>query len=182
MVRWPWQRPPPPDWPSILLPREHDFLTLWADSRDGAAMPVRRALPPERLAPWLGWLHLLRPEKGGRDFRYEIYSTRSFASRPPEMTGRRVSEWQDERTAYALDFYRQAFRTAGPVYSRSATTPGVEWTTFSRLCVPLGEEGRITHLLTLMSERRKADAGAFDVAPVDLESALAGYPPNEAPA
>ncbi len=162
------------DWAGELLAREKDFLAFWAARRGASGLPPRAALPPEALGPWIGWINLLVPLEGGRDFRYAVHATRSRRTAMPEMTGKRVSEWADARTEIASAFYRAAWRHRAPIYARLAEQPDRPWTRMSRVCVPLGDEDGVTHLMSLMSEHTPRDPTAFEIAVIDLDAALAG--------
>lgn len=135
----------------LLKENELSLLQFWDSLRAGRAMPERSDIKPEGLFPWLGYLHLLEPIDGGRDFRYVIFTTRTLIGKDRDMTGKCVSDWGDERVIRALRLYREVIEQAQPVYSAIPERHEDDWVVYSRLCLPLGRQGTVTHVMSMLT-------------------------------
>lgn len=136
-----------------LTSNEEALLGLWNSLRADRPMPSRDDLQTEDLFNWIGWLHLLIPVDNGADFRYEVFGTEELPREDPDMTGRCVSEWHDDRANRAEVFYGAAFAQKRPVYSCLPDRNDSDWLLISRLCLPLGNENGVDHLLCLLTRR-----------------------------
>ena len=136
------------DW---LTENELSLLQFWDSLRAGRTMPERQDIVPEDLFPWLGFLHLLEPIDGGRDFRYVIFTTRTLVGRDKDMTGKYVSDWGDERVVHAMRLYRAVVENARPVYNSTPERHEDDWVVQSRLCLPLGKGDTVTHIVSMLT-------------------------------
>lgn len=143
-----------------LKENELSFLEFWDKRRDGRVMPERADFAPEDLFPWIGHLHLLEPIDGGRDFRYAIFTTRTLVGKEQDMSGKLVSDWQDERVVHALNLYRSVVDHAKPFYNAIPERHREDWVIYSRLCVPLGQAGTVTHVVSMLTPRQRRAIGA----------------------
>ncbi|MBL6599632.1 MAG: hypothetical protein ISP41_12130 [Alphaproteobacteria bacterium] len=148
------------------------MLAFWEAKRAGRSMPRRTDFVAEELREWIGWLHLLRPVPDGDDldFIYEVFSTRSSIGAHYEMTGRRVGEWDDDRVAVALEFYRAVMREKSPVTFAAPERFEKDFIAFRRIALPFGDETGITHILAHLSELPIAGAGHREPVRLDLET------------
>jgi len=135
----------------MLTEKELSLLQFWNARRAGRAMPERADFVPEDLFPWIGFLHLLEPIDGGRDFRYAVFTTRTLVGMDKDMTGKRISDWNDDRTGFALQLYGSVLDHARPVYSALPERHREDWVVYSRLCLPLGANGIVTHIVSMLS-------------------------------
>jgi hypothetical protein len=68
------------------------------------------AVDPVLLRPALGYINLLEPVDGGRDFRYRLYGSCIAEVTGDDLTGRRVSDlWA---SAHVVDFSVACYRAA----------------------------------------------------------------------
>lgn len=137
-----------------LKPKEQSLLEFWNMRRAGRTMPERTDIFPEDLFPWLGFLHLLEPVDGGNDFKYVIFTTRTLVGADQDMTGKRVSDWGDDRVEHALRLYGAVMRHACPVYNAEPERHEDDWVVYSRLCLPLGRNGNVTHIVAMLTEEK----------------------------
>lgn len=134
-----------------LTESEISLLRFWDSRRAGRAMPERTDIAPEDLFLWIGYLHLLEPIDGGRDFRYAVFTTRTLIGANKDMTGKRVSDWNDDRTGLAMELYGAVLKHAQPIYSALPERHKDDWVAYSRLCLPLGTADAITHIVSMLS-------------------------------
>ncbi len=135
-----------------LTEKELSLLQFWNGRRAGRAMPERSDFRPEDLFSWIGYLHLLEPIDGGRDFRYAVFTTRTLVGEDQDMNGKRVSDWGDERVEYALRLYGAVIEQARPIYNMVPERHKDDWIVYSRLCLPLGTKDGITHIVAMLTQ------------------------------
>ncbi len=131
-----------------LTEGELALLTIWDARCKGRPTPERTDFTPEDLFPWLGYLHLLTPIDNGADFHYTVFSTRTLLGQDQDMTHKRVSEWSDKRAEYARQLYSTVMTHQRPIYSLVPERFERDLVLYSRVCLPLGKEGRISHILS----------------------------------
>lgn len=136
-----------------LTAKERSLLQFWNTVRAERAMPERSDFVPEQIFPWIGFLHLLEPIDGGRDFRYAVFTTRTLLGRDKDLNGKRVSDWDDERAGFAMRLYGAVLEHACPIYSALPERHEDDWIVYSRICLPLGPKEKITHILAMLSPR-----------------------------
>ena len=130
------------------------MFQYWSELRDERVMPHRHDVRPEDIYTYLGWLHLVQPIDGGKDFQYAVFNTRTVPGSDQDMTGKRVSDWGVPRHQYAMDLYGKVLESKSPVYSLVPERYKEDWLAYSRLCLPLGERSQVSHILVLLSEMR----------------------------
>jgi len=135
----------------LLKENELSLLQFWDSRRAGRTMPERSDFKPEDLYPWLGYLHLLEPIDGGRDFRYVIFTTRTLIGKDKDMTGKCVSDWGDDRVVHAIRLYRSVVDLAKPVYNAIPERHEDDWGVYSRICLPLGTQDTVTHVVSMLT-------------------------------
>lgn len=130
--------------PATLPPELSRFLSLWESKRGtGRTMPARREFSLEELWPWMGRLHLVELEQGGKDGRYRVFATASTERFRQEMTGHLISEFQPADMAVrALEDHRAVVTAQGPVIRTVHDLLGGTMMHWTRLAVPLGDDGR----------------------------------------
>lgn len=141
------------NWTTQLADVEKQFLAFWHRLADGRAMPARQDFKAEQLRPWLKHLHLLEPLEGGSDFRYLVFSHQNETTGMPEMTGHCISEWDPRRRDLAMEVYGFAAETAAPVYQATPERNDRDVFVFSRVVVPFGTDGRVRHLMALLTSQ-----------------------------
>lgn len=136
-----------------LTEKELSLLQFWNTRRAERAMPERSDIRPEDLFPWIGFLHLLEPVDGGRNFRYAVFTTRTLLSRDRDLNRKCVSDWGDERVGFAMRLYGTVLKHARPVYSALPERHEEDWYVYSRICLPLGTGDTVTHILSMLTPR-----------------------------
>lgn len=136
-----------------LTEKELSLLAFWDSRRGNRAMPKRSDFLPEDLFPWMSFLHLLEPIDNGRDFRYAVFTTRTLLGKDVDLNGKFVSDWDDVRVGYAMRLYGTVMETSRPVYSIQPERHEEDWFVYSRLCLPLGSAGGITHIVAMLTPR-----------------------------
>ncbi|RVU38281.1 PAS domain-containing protein [Hwanghaeella grinnelliae] len=142
-----------------LTENERALLQFWKTLKADRTMPERKDLVPEELFPWIGYLHLLEPIGGGRDFRYVVFTTRTLLGKDRDLHKRCVSNWDDERAGFAMRLYGAVMEHARPIYSVLPERHKNDWVVYSRICLPLGSRDKITHILAMLSPH---DGGVID--------------------
>ncbi len=140
-----------------LTEGELALLTFWDACRKGRPMPERTDFTPEDLFPWMGYLHLLKPIDDGADFQYMVFTTRTLLGQDQDMSRKRVSEWPDKRADFARQLYRTVMTHRHPVYSLIPERFERDMVLYSRVCLPLGKDGRITHIMSHLTPQDDAD-------------------------
>lgn len=129
--------------PAALPPNLARFLALWDNRRAGRAMPARRDFTLDDLWPWMGYLHLVELEAGGADGRYRVFATASTERFRQEMTGRLISQYQPpEMAGRALEDHRAVVAAKAPVTRTLHDVLGGTMMHWTRLAVPLGDDGQ----------------------------------------
>lgn len=129
--------------PAALPPELARFLSLWEGKRGAArVMPRRSDFSLEELWPWMGHLHLVELKQGGADGRYRVFATASTERFRQEMTGRLISEYKPaDLAARAIEDHRTVVAACGPVTRTVHDLLGGTMMHWSRLAVPLGDDG-----------------------------------------
>lgn len=129
---------------SLLPPDLKTFLELWESKRQGRLMPRRSDFTVEEFTPWLGRLHLVRVEgENDGDGRYIVFATRSAERYGREMTGKLLSQFEPAEMAdRALEDHYRILRERGPTYSEINNTFGPLLMHWSRLALPLSDDGQ----------------------------------------
>jgi len=143
--------------------------TLWAPRVDDArTAPVRHLirhfdgkagradgipddlLDPTELKPALGYINLVEPVDGGRDFRYRIFGTYITAFTGCDMTGRLLSELPDCRNVvdYALASCRAVLARRLPLLSQRMPIDAKGKSRWERVVLPfVAPDNSVTRLL-----------------------------------
>jgi hypothetical protein len=127
------------------------FLTAYWHGLAGAGeLPHFKQIDPIALRPALGYVMLLDPVEGGRDFRYRLYGSLIASVSGFDMTGKLLSEHPAKSyvTEFGLASYRAAVQRGEPVYTERHTIGAVHATRWQRVALPLvGDDGTITRIL-----------------------------------
>lgn len=152
----------------ILKKNERSLLDFWDARRAGRVMPKRTDINPEDLFPWIGYLHLLEPVDGGHDFRYAVFTTRTIIGADNDMTGKRVSDWGDERVVQAMRLYGAVLEQGRPIYNAVPERHENDWIVYSRICLPLGTAEGVTHILAMLTRVKEKLHEPIYPAAIDL--------------
>lgn len=158
---------PPAAFPAFLSA----LLQLWTDKRGDRTMPARRDFRTVDLEPWLSELHLVavRPE----GLRFIVFAVGPASRYGREMTGRYVSDLEPEMLATETErSYRAAAESRAPAFCAGSTRPfRGKARTWSRLILPLSDDGlTVDHLLVAIRDDG-AEAGANSIAAQELMAA-----------
>jgi hypothetical protein len=121
---------------------------------DGKSGPVdgipSGLLDPTELKPALGYINLVEPVEGGRDFRYRIFGTYITAVTGCDMTGRLLSELPDCRNVvdYALASYRAVLARRLPLLSQRMPIDAKGKSRWERVILPfVAPDNSVSRLL-----------------------------------
>ncbi len=139
---------PQPD--QLDAPPLRFLLEHWTRLTHGIGLALARTINPFELEPALGYIMLLEPIEGGRDFRYRLYGSRLAELSGFDMTRRRLSD--HPVSAYAAEFgvavYRAAMRQRRPLYSTRNPVGAKFARRWHRLVLPYADpSGAVTRLL-----------------------------------
>ena len=139
--------------PSSLPWEKLRFLrTYWDSLKRGTAPPHYRAIDPLSMGPILGYVMLLEPVGGDRDFRYRLFGTAVATVSEFDLTGQLASSLH--ASAQVVEFGLAAFRAVArrkiPLYSVRTPIGAYRTAQWHRLTVPfVGDEGELARLLAV---------------------------------
>ena len=121
------------------------LVQRWYHLRASGSSPHLRHIDPFALRPALGYLMVLEPVDGGRDFRYRLFGSSIARISGFDMTGRKLSE--HPARAYVSEFgiavCRASLRGGQPIYSTRHPV-GAEFTTcWHRLALPFVDDAGV---------------------------------------
>lgn len=134
-------------------PRAPQLRFLYDYYRDlacGPGFPSQRRVDPLGMRPALGYVMLLDPVDGGRDFRYRLYGSFIAGVSGRDMTGKLVSTYPVELATveYMLALYRAVLTRKMPVMAVHRPLGARTTKAWHRLILPLGDEaGGVGRLL-----------------------------------
>jgi hypothetical protein len=138
-------------WPDqVSAPPLRYLLDHWLKLTDGIGLPLARTLNPFELEPARGYVMVLQPVEGGRDFRYRFYGSRLTVVSGFDMTGRRLSSHPVSTYAaeFAIAAYRAAMRRRLPLYTTRDPVGAAVARRWQRLALPFADaSGAVTWLL-----------------------------------
>jgi len=127
------------------------LLTYWLGLRNGRGTPRPEQINPLEMRPALGYVALVDPIDGGRDFRYRLYGTVLASISDIDMTGKLLSELKASRSVRELSLasYRAALQRPQPIYLVRSPGGAVLTAQWHRLTLPLFDDaGRVIRFLT----------------------------------
>ena len=126
-------------------------LGLWIQRRGAKAMPARRTLRPEELAPVLGKVNLLAVLRDPLRFQFRVRGSVIANLHDRDMTGRDVRDMQPpEYRDMLLGHYAEAVTAAAPILYDIRVARGRHEASYRRIILPLGRaDGFVEMLLTV---------------------------------
>ncbi|MCA0449122.1 MAG: hypothetical protein LCH62_05055 [Proteobacteria bacterium] len=126
-----------------------DLHAMWAAKKDALVFPPRASFVVEDFMPWIGRLHLVEvlPDD---DFRFVIYGASTNVSRRRDYSGLKLSEIADPLARIWEQGYRNAVAARTPQFFHhpiDVYAPREERVSWWRAILPLGDGGKVTHLL-----------------------------------
>ena len=126
----------------LATDQNHFLLSHWHAKRGAARTPPVSAIDPTEMRPALGYLMLIDPIEGGRDFRYRLYGSLLATVSGADLTGRTVSEhWA---STYVVDFslatYRAVYLRGEPLYTLRHPARAEYTRSWERLILPFADE------------------------------------------
>lgn len=143
-----WDPPPA----GAMAPPLRFLLAHWHRlAADGAPPPARR-IDPTALRPAFGYMTVLEPIDGGRDFRYRLHGGALARMIGIDMTGRRLSEHPNHVHAaeFVIALFRAVRRRRRPLFSVRHLDGSAGARCRQTLALPFVDEvgDRVTRLLT----------------------------------
>lgn len=157
--------------PASYPDRLRTLHALWDSRRGGRAMPALGAFGIDELKPWLSETHLVAVHPDG--LRFAVFASGPASRYGREMTGRYVSDLEPETLATETErSYRAAAESRAPAFCAGSTRPfRGKARTWSRLILPLSDDGlTVDHLLVAIRDDG-AEAGANSIAAQELMAA-----------
>lgn len=155
-AEFPGRAPPSFAWnpdPQSLVSDKLRFLCRYWDSlKHGAPVPHYRAIDPLNMGPILGYVLLVDPVDGDRDFRYRLFGTAVAAVSELDLTGRLASELVASTNVveFGLASYRAAARRMEALYTLRTPFGAYRTAQWHRLTLPLvGDDGRLARLIAV---------------------------------
>lgn len=134
-----------------------DLFDYWHRCRAQASFPRRTEIDPLALSKsLLPHLYILTVEEDG-GYRFRLAGTRMAEIFRIDVTGKRLDEvLVDHDLMNAIRSYDRIVTRAAPWYSRVVyNVDGESGILYQRLTLPLGEDGKVTHLLGGLTVHRK---------------------------
>ena len=143
--------------PSGPLPH---LFAYWLSLRGGRDFPSRQDIDPEGMAPILRHIMLVEALPDG-DWLYRVAGSHIVEGVGTEISRRRLRELGDALAADRLKRQFDAFRADPmPEYTlRSSPWRLRDWTIYSRLLLPVGVGGRLTHILGAIEFKEERSYG-----------------------
>jgi hypothetical protein len=127
------------------------LLAFWEARRGSRSMPSRTDFDVIDLKPWLGNLHLLDVEGGGREFRYRVYGSVLAEYFGHDFTGKTTAAVRPEAREIVRGEYRAVCREQRPIFvHRQRDVSGGE-VRVERLVLPLSSDGASVDKLMVCS-------------------------------
>ncbi|MBI3515875.1 MAG: PAS domain-containing protein, partial [Proteobacteria bacterium] len=134
----------------LAAPPLRFLLEHWLRLSQDIGLPLARKIDPFELKPALGYIMLLEPVAGDRDFCYRLYGSRIADISGFDMTGKLLSEHPASTYATELGIavYRAVVRRRRPLYTTRNPVGGKFARRWHRLILPFADaSGSITRLL-----------------------------------
>ncbi|HWK44867.1 MAG TPA: PAS domain-containing protein [Stellaceae bacterium] len=132
----------------IQDPRLQALLRYWECRRGTADAPPIAAIDPVEFRFILGWLMIMEPLEGGRDFRYRLYGTCIADAFGRDLTGRNIGDSFPEVANLAITVYRRVMERRCAVLTRHTPPESIPIERWERLALPfLDSKGDVTRLL-----------------------------------
>ena len=139
--------------PSSLPWEKLRFLrTYWDSLKRGTELPHYRAIDPVSMGPILGYVMLLEPVGGDRDFRYRLFGTAVAAVSEFDLTGQLASSLHasTQVVEFGLAAFRAVARRKIPLYSVRNPIGAYRTAQWHRLTVPfVDDQGELARLLAV---------------------------------
>jgi hypothetical protein len=141
-----------PDAGLLTEPQLRHALEYWNGIRGERQMPLASEISPFELRPALGYVLLIDVEDDGWDGRFRLYGTRVAEMYGEDMTGKRVSDI--DNNSYATQLFRAIYRVMtirrAAVFSHHQPPLHVSVTAWKRLMLPLADEtGAVCRFLSV---------------------------------
>ncbi len=127
------------------------LLGHWQRLKGEHRYPLASLIDPLEMRPALGYITLLAPIDGGRDFRFRLFGTVIAAACEFDMTGDMLSSLplRVHVAEYELALHRAALARGEPVYTWHIPPSSASSAIWHRLVLPFGNErGEIVRLMT----------------------------------
>jgi hypothetical protein len=136
------------------LAKAHGY---WQSKRVDGLLPARKDLDIIELRPLMGWMHVV--EVGGRqpaDYTYRLLGTSVRLSHAPNATSFRLGDYAEGpyRDALFEDYSAVCF-TGVPAYQHVVAMLSYVKYSYSRLILPLAEDGRKVDTLMVCINKRE---------------------------
>lgn len=141
-----------PDPQSLVSDKLRFLRSYWASLRRGAAIPHYRAIDPLNMGPILGYVLLLEPTDGDRDFRYRLFGSSIASVSGFDLTGKLASEMAASSPVveFGLASYRAVVRRKEPLHTVRAPVGAYRTARWHRLTLPLADDGgRLVRLIAV---------------------------------
>lgn len=128
------------------------FATYWNDLRRDAALPAARDVDPLQMRPILGYVMLLDPVEGGRDFRYTLFGSVIAQVSEMDLTGQYASAMVASPAVVELGLaaYRAVFQRREPLYVIRSPIGAYRTAQWHRLTLPLADDrGAVARLIAV---------------------------------
>lgn len=121
----------------------------WIERRHGDALPLSSDIDALDLVPALGYVMLMEPMEGGRDFLYRVYGSRIVDYSKIEMTGKRVWDVPSPSVAaYFVATYKAVCIRREPLYTFHRSRLAQFYAQWQRLILPfVNADGQVDRLL-----------------------------------
>jgi hypothetical protein len=140
-----------PEASDIGDPRLVKLLEYWAALNVGLSpgeLPPIARIDPLQLGFILGWLMMMDPIDGGRDYRYRLYGSSIAGTTGRDLTGRKVSDSFPLFAEWTTQVYQNVMRDRRPVLTRHSPRRYVRVDQWERLILPFAaEDGSVGRLL-----------------------------------
>lgn len=134
----------------MQLPVFRACLEHWEAARGTRQMPSRQNVHPETIRAAIGYVGIIDVLRDGDrfDFRYRMFGTRMAEALGGDFTGRMIDEIKPAPYAAIMRrFYEETAIAREPKFHRVYFTHNEKQRIYSRLLLPLAEDGATTDRL-----------------------------------
>ncbi len=137
---------------ALVSDRMRFLCDYWASLKQGGAIPHYRAVDPLDMGPILGYVLLLEPVDGDRDFRYRLFGSSIASVSEFDLTGRLASAVvaSPKVVEFGLATYRAAARRKDALYTMRTPLGAYQTAQWHRLTLPLVDDaGALARLIAV---------------------------------
>jgi hypothetical protein len=136
-----------------------EAYSYWSRVRPGGLLPARRDINIAEFCPLVGAMHLVDASSAtAEDYRFRVYGSKAPTETAPDFGAQRLGDVKSEiYRRSVIEDYRTVVLTGVPAYHQIAAKIDLDVHTYSRLILPLADDGRRVTMLIVCTNSRSFD-------------------------